>query len=498
MVAGRCARPFSLEQKLAQQANSLERHLPPHRKPVEIRLLALKPAWRNTTAFAGLIALIARHFKAQGCDLAVISGTVRQLKLYRHLGFQTFAEPIGTPAALYQPMFLTLAALERVTALQGAPAPARAAAPVASRAAAPVTPRVTAPVAPGDAAPEPQCFLPGPVAIAPDVRDALQGAPASHRASEFIARMARVRRALCHLTGAPHATLLIGTGTLANDAVAAQLQHSAGPGLILANGEFGERLIDHAVRWRLPFTSVYEAWGQPFDAEHLRDVAHRRRPRWIWAVLSETSTGVLNSLAELKALSVSIGADLCLDAVSAIGLQPVELAGVRFATAVSGKGLAAYPGLAVVLHDGRLAPLGSVPGCLDLAAYEAADGVPYTHSSNLVAALECALQTDWPEKFQRVARACAGLRAGLRTVGLEPLAADAVAMPGIVTVPLPLGADAAAVGYALRRQAIEVAFESRYLRRRNWLQICLMGQFDAAALARLPQALSDAMSMTKR
>jgi aspartate aminotransferase-like enzyme len=387
-------------------------------------------------------------------------------------------------------MFLTLAALERVTALQLAPIAARAAAPDAAPDAAPVTRR--------SAAFEAQCFLPGPVALARDVRDAFQRAPASHRGEEFIARVAHVRRALCELTRAPHAALLVGTGTLANDAVAAQLRHSAGPGLILANGEFGERLIDHAVRWQLQFTSLHQAWGQPFEREHLSAVVQGRRPRWIWAVLSETSTGVLNSMADLKSLSAAIGADLCLDAVSAIGLQSVDLAGVRFATAVSGKGLAAYPGLAVVLHDGRLAPLGAVPSCLDLAAYEAADGVPYTHSSNLVAALECALRAPWPDKFQRVARACAGLRAGLRTVGLAPFAADAVAMPGIVTVPLPAHAGAVATGYTLRRQGLEVAFQSGYLQRRNWLQICLMGQFDDAALARVPQALSDAMSMTKR
>jgi predicted N-acetyltransferase YhbS len=104
MVCGRCARPFSLDQKVA----NLDRHLPIHRKAVEIRLLAVAHAHRKTAVFSGLMAFLSRHFMEQGCDLAVISGTVRELKLYRHLGFETFGKLVGTAVASYQPMYLTL------------------------------------------------------------------------------------------------------------------------------------------------------------------------------------------------------------------------------------------------------------------------------------------------------------------------------------------------------------------------------------------------------
>ncbi|MCX7322754.1 MAG: hypothetical protein NT113_25875, partial [Hyphomicrobiales bacterium] len=43
-----------------------------------------------------------------------------------------------------------------------------------------------------------------------------------------------------------------GTGTLANDAVAGQISLFGRAGLVISNGEFGERLTDHARRWRLP------------------------------------------------------------------------------------------------------------------------------------------------------------------------------------------------------------------------------------------------------
>ena len=104
MVCGRCERPFSLDQKVAH----LDRWLPTHRKAVEVRLLAVEHAYRKTSVFLGLMTTLSRHFRAQGCDLAVISGTVRELRLYRHLGFEPFGERVGAADATYQPMYLTL------------------------------------------------------------------------------------------------------------------------------------------------------------------------------------------------------------------------------------------------------------------------------------------------------------------------------------------------------------------------------------------------------
>jgi len=105
MVAGRCTRPFSLDQKLPD----LDRYLPPHRKVVEVRLLAVEPRYRKRVVFARLAGVLARRFRALGCDLAIISGTVRELKLYGHLGFRSFGPLVGDAQARYQPMVLTLA-----------------------------------------------------------------------------------------------------------------------------------------------------------------------------------------------------------------------------------------------------------------------------------------------------------------------------------------------------------------------------------------------------
>ena len=116
-----------------------------------------------------------------------------------------------------------------------------------------------------------------------------------------------------------------------------------------ANGEFGERLVDHARRWRLEFQVLRTDWGQGFHKQEIRAAFARAHPARAWMVLCETSTGVRNDLSFSRDLCRQHRADLCLDGVSAAGLQTIDLAGIRFASAVAGKAIGAYPGLAIEL-----------------------------------------------------------------------------------------------------------------------------------------------------
>src|SRR5580693_2999727 len=66
-------------------------------------------------------------------------------------------------------------------------------------------------------------FLPGPVAIHGDVQRALLERPESHRSPSFRTSFASTQALLCLAAGARHAEILLGSGTLANDAIAGQL-----------------------------------------------------------------------------------------------------------------------------------------------------------------------------------------------------------------------------------------------------------------------------------
>jgi len=108
MLALRDRRPFSLDAKLTD----LDAWLPPHRALCEVRLLAVRPSHRGPHVLQGLLTLVADVGKQRGYDLAVISGTVRQLKLYGALGFAPFGPLVGVGEAVFQPMYLTLAAYQ--------------------------------------------------------------------------------------------------------------------------------------------------------------------------------------------------------------------------------------------------------------------------------------------------------------------------------------------------------------------------------------------------
>lgn len=334
-------------------------------------------------------------------------------------------------------------------------------------------------------------LLPGPVALSPAVRRALRGEPVSHRTESFLKEVRECRAALRTMTGAPHAALLPGSGTLANEVVGAQIGRLDAPGVVISHGEFGERLADHARRARLPHHHWQQNWGEPFDLAALAAwLDAHPETKWLWAVHCETSTGAVTPIDELLAVCEPRGVRLCLDCVSSLGVMPVDLRRVHLAASTSGKGLAAVAGIGIVFHREPVAPAPDrVPRALDLGLYASDEGVPFTLGSNVLAAVHASLlQTDWPAKLARVTELAARLRDELSARSLvlvDPRATSAL------TVALPRTVDAAAVAVALERAGWLVAARSRHLLERNWLQLCLMGEVSARDLDGLADTLAN-------
>lgn len=103
MVAVCGQRPFSLDAKIA----GLDAFLPPHRRPCEVRLLAVEKEDRGSAVFVALMGAVLRHARENDYDLAVLSGAKSQLHLYGHMGCVPIGPPLGTAAAPYQGMYLT-------------------------------------------------------------------------------------------------------------------------------------------------------------------------------------------------------------------------------------------------------------------------------------------------------------------------------------------------------------------------------------------------------
>jgi len=109
-----------------------------------------------------------------------------------------------------------------------------------------------------------------------------------------------------------------------------------------------------------------------------------------------------------------------------------------------------------------------------------------------LAALDASLRgSNWPARQARIAQADSRLRAELRRVGFAIVARDCAAMPGVVTLALPEDVPAERLAARMERLGYQLAHRSDYLVRRNWLQICLMGQWQDDLLERLPGLLAE-------
>ena len=110
MIAMRDKRPLSLDQKL----DNLESYLPEFKSILEFRLLAVKKDCRNSRIFTGIMARAFDMAIQGGYDIAVISGTTHRQRLYRHLGFKPFGPLVGTQDAMFQPMYIDVAAARKL------------------------------------------------------------------------------------------------------------------------------------------------------------------------------------------------------------------------------------------------------------------------------------------------------------------------------------------------------------------------------------------------
>ncbi|MEH7272314.1 aminotransferase class V-fold PLP-dependent enzyme [Neobacillus vireti] len=460
MAAVRNNRPFSLDKKIGPVEQSLPFSI---NSPCEVRLLSVKKEFRNGRVFLGLTQFLIKYCIKKGYDIALISGTVRQLKLYGQLGFQPFAKLTGTAEALFQPMYLTKKTFDES-----------------------IAGRILPPTIP---------FLPGPVQVSEKVMTALGKTPISHRSDLYKEKIDKAKKKLGQLVKSRYVQIFLGSGTLANDVVAGQLSLESGRGLILTNGEFGSRLVEQASRFGLHFDVLQKDWGEPFTRfEVLEKVS--QETTWIWAVHSETSSGMLNDLGMLKEISARHQLKLCLDCISSLGAMEIDLKGVYLATGVSGKAIRALSGLSFVFHHHEVQPSSTLPKYLDLGTYMAKESIPFSHSSNLLEALLAALEDITSETFEKVVETHSFLKKQLKQLDFT-IVSEEHSSPIILTIEVPPSFSSVVIGDILYNHGYQLHYESDYLQRRNWIQIACIDHYETADLEKMTSLLNRVITYEK-
>ncbi len=317
-------------------------------------------------------------------------------------------------------------------------------------------------------------LTPGPTPIHPWASAALSWPMRGHMDPDVFAYNDAIVADLRLLYGAADdafTCLLAGSGSLGMESGMANLLEPGERVLIGSNGVFGERMAEMARRLGADVEVVRTPPGEPLDPEALRLAAHASRPKVIAFVHGETSTGVLNPLAEIAAVAKEVEALTSVDAVTTVGMGRFEMAGLGIDYAYTGsqKCLSAPPGLAPVAYSRRaLAAVAArrtavLSWYADIGAMErywlpGELGRQYHHTVPIHLhwatgeAIRAALHEGMEVRAARVERLARAVLTALEQGGFRAAVADGHRLPTVLSVLLPPGVDDASLRAQLRSE----------------------------------------------
>ena len=254
-----------------------------------------------------------------------------------------------------------------------------------------------------------------------------------------------------------------GTGTAGMEAALTNVVEPGDDVIVGINGYFGERIANIAARCGGIVTTVEAEWGTHISTEKIAEtVAKTSAPKLVALVHGETSTGILQPLADAIEIAHSSGALFLADCVTSLGGQPVEMdaRGIDIAYSCTQKCLAGPPGLspisfserAVDVIRNRKTPIQSF--YLDMTLLEnywhgEKRSYHHTVSMSMIYALREALRVVLEEglaaRYERHELNARALLAGAKAIGLQPAAETGYRAPMLTTLRIPNGIDDATI-----------------------------------------------------
>jgi 2-aminoethylphosphonate-pyruvate transaminase len=243
-----------------------------------------------------------------------------------------------------------------------------------------------------------------------------------------------------------------GSGTFAVEAMLTTFVPRDGTVLLLINGAYGQRakrICEIAGRTLIVHETPEDT--APNLAELERMLASTPAITHVFAVHCETTSGILNPIAEIAALSARYGKRLLIDAMSAFGALPVDARELAFdaVAASSNKCIEGIPGLGfVICRKAALAQTARNATTLTLDLhdqwrnFERTGQYRFTPPIHVIVSFHQALEEFLAEggvagRGGRYAENCRVLIDGMRTLGFEPLLPDRLQAPIIVTFRMP-------------------------------------------------------------
>ncbi len=321
---------------------------------------------------------------------------------------------------------------------------------------------------------EPNLRIPGPTALPPSVRTAGARQMINHRGPEFAAMLTRIIDGMKPYFGTTSDVAVITTA--GSGGLEAAVVNVLSPGdrvLGVSIGSFGDRFAKIAGIYGADVTKLDAEWGYAAAADEIRERL-RAMPdaKAVLLTHNETSTGVMNPIAELAAAVRSEAPDalILVDSVSGLGAVPFEMDewGVDVVITGSQKAWMSAPGLAMIAASPRAwtaMETATMPRFyLDLRAHRdaAANGqTPFTPAIAVVYQVDEGLRLMAEEGpagiFLRHEVCAAASRAGLAALGFELFADQRVASRTVTAALVPDGLDWKAFNGEVKRRGVVLA-----------------------------------------
>lgn len=198
-------------------------------------------------------------------------------------------------------------------------------------------------------------FTPGPLTTSLSVKQAmLHDAGSWH--FEFNSLVAGIRERLLALAGVSRssgweAILLQGSGTFGVEAVFQTCVPPHGKVAVLANGAYGERIVQMLRHARIDHAVLRADENRPVDPNELDELLQKDSAvTHVAAVHCETTTGIFNPIQAIGQVSRQYGKILVIDAMSSFGAVPIDLEGcaVDFLVSSANKCVEGVPGFSFV------------------------------------------------------------------------------------------------------------------------------------------------------
>ena len=297
---------------------------------------------------------------------------------------------------------------------------------------------------------------PGPANTSREVREALVMPDLCHREPEFFEVMRDCRERLVRLAeggDAFAAVLFTGSGTAAVEAAVSSAVPADGGLLVVDNGVYGDRLLRIARAHGIAHRALAYDVAAPARPDDVRAALRAERHLTHVAVVHhETTTGVLNPVAEIVRAAADEGRRVLVDAMSSLFGEPLDVTqdGIDFVMASANKCLQGVPGISFVLA--RRQALDALRGrpprsvYLDLGNHyvtQEQDNTPFTPAVQVLHAMRQALRElekeGVAERIARYAENARVLRRGMGALGFAMLVPEGARSSILTTFKLPPG-----------------------------------------------------------